>query len=198
MTIFDAAAEVARFLDAQDVPYAFLGGLAVQYWGEPRATRDLDVVVLVAPERVEDFFNATLQRFRARSPDALAFARQHRMLLVSTADGIPIDISLGIPGYEEEVIRRAVAVSFPGLPPTRLLSAEDLIIHKCIAGRPRDTEDVERILIRQRMSLDLRYIRKWIRAFAPVVGGHDVRALFERALRKARALHRKAKTCGPE
>lgn len=191
MTIFEAAAEVARFLDEQVVPYAVLGGVAVQYWGEPRATRDVDIVVMVPSEKMQDFLSAAVQRFRPRLPDALAFARRHQMLLISTADGTPLDISLGIPGYEEEAIRRAVPVSFSGLGPIRLISAEDLIIHKCVSGRPRDEEDVERVLIRQRLALDLHYIRKWLRAFAPLVETHDVRALFENAVKKARAAQRK-------
>ena len=38
MSIFETAAEVADFLDERGVPYAIIGGLAVQHWGEPRAT----------------------------------------------------------------------------------------------------------------------------------------------------------------
>ena len=88
-------------------------------------------------------------------------------------------------------MRRSVPATFPGLRPVRLISAEDLIIYKCVAGRPRDVEDVERILLHQHLALDLRYIRRWLRAFAPVVDGHDVSGIFERALRKTRAaLHR--------
>lgn len=192
MTIYDAAAEVARFLDKQGVPYAVLGGVAVQHWGEPRTTRDVDVVVMVPSQKMDDFLNAAVRRFRPRLPDALTFARRNHILLISTEDDIPVDISLGIPGYEEEVIRRAVPVSFSGLPSIRLLSAEDLLIHKSVAGRPRDVEDVERILVRQRLKVDLRYIRNWVRALAPAVEDHDVRDLFENALKKARAAVPKA------
>lgn len=39
MNPLQAAAEVAEFLEEQRVAYVILGGLAVQYWGEPRATR---------------------------------------------------------------------------------------------------------------------------------------------------------------
>lgn len=187
MTIFDAAAEVAAFLDGRGLPYAFIGGLAVQHWGEPRATQDVDVVVLVPSGKEEEFFKAAVEGFRPRLPNAVAFAQRHRMLLLCTSDGIPIDVSLGIPGYEEEVIRRALSVSLGGLRPVRIVTAEDLVVHKCVAGRARDVEDIERTLVRQRLKLDLRYIRTWLRAFEPIVESHDVRAVFERALRKARS-----------
>lgn len=185
MNPLQAAVEVAEFLETQGVAYVLLGGLAVQYWGEPRTTRDVDVTVLVPQEHQERFFEGVLARFRPRLPDALDFARRHRVLLVETPQGVPVDISLGIPGYEEEVMRRAVSISFYGLPSLRLISAEDLIIHKCVAGRARDREDIERILIRQRLNLDLAYIRRWLRDFSPLVETHDVQALFEEAVQKA-------------
>ena len=186
MSVFEAALEVAVFLDDQKIPYAVLGGVALQHWGEPRTTQDVDIVVMVPWESEEDFLRKVLQRFRPRMADALAFAKQHRVLLISTSDGIPVDLSLGIPGYEEEAMRRATKVSLAELAPIRVVSAEDLIIHKCIAGRARDVEDVERVLVRQKVKLNLPYIRRWLRAFAPVIEGHDVRALFENLVRKAR------------
>jgi predicted nucleotidyltransferase len=102
-----------------------------------------------------------------------------------------VDLSLGIPGYEEEVMRRAVRVSYPGLEPLRFISAEDLIIHKCVAGRPRDLEDIERILVRQELELDLRYIRRWLNAFESLVETHDVKSVFEDAVQKARRMIKK-------
>ena len=193
MSIFEAAAELAAFLDEQGVSYAVLGGLAVQHWGEPRVTQDVDIVVVVPSEREEGFLKVAVQSFRPRLPDAVAFARRHRVLLLFSSEGTPFDISLGIPGYEEEVMRRAVSVSFPGIRSLRLVSAEDLIIHKCVAGRARDVEDVERILFRQHLALDVRYIRKWLRTFDPMVEGHDVRAVFENALKRVRTTVPKGK-----
>ncbi len=186
MTLLQAAAEIAAFLDERSIDYVILGGLAVQHWGEPRTTHDIDVTVMVPQERLEEFAQEILQRFRPRLPDALGFALRHRVLLVESTSGVPIDISLGIPGYEEEVMRRAVRVSLPGGVSVRFISAEDLLVHKCVAGRVRDQEDIERILIRQRLQLDFEYIRRWLHDFVPLVSTHDVVAIFEEALRKAR------------
>ena len=41
-----AAKEVFDWLDSQSVDGCFIGGLAVQRWGEPRLTRDVDLTVL--------------------------------------------------------------------------------------------------------------------------------------------------------
>jgi predicted nucleotidyltransferase len=191
MSIFDAAVEVGKFLEDNRIPYAVLGGLALQHWGEPRTTQDVDMVVLVPSKQEDDLLQALLRRFRPRMADALSFAKQHRVLMIKTSSDVPVDISLGIPGYEEEALRRASKVSFNGLPPITILSAEDLIIHKCVAGRPRDIEDVERVLVRQRVNLDLRYIRNWLREFAEIIDAHDPRLIFENALKKVRGILRR-------
>lgn len=183
-----AAAQVARWLERQGIRYFLIGGIALQHWGEPRLTHDVGVTVLVAPEELEAFLEAALRAFRPRHPDAREFARKHRVLLVETADGVPIDISLGIPGYEEEAWTHSRPVRFPKVGRLRLASAEDLIIHKCVAGRPRDAEDVENILIRQRLRVDVERIRFWLQAFREVVEGHDPLAMFEEALRRAQIM----------
>jgi hypothetical protein len=188
MSLFEGVVEIAAFLETQQIPYAVIGGIAVQHWGEPRTTLDIDVVVLVAAENEDSFLHAVLTQFRARLSDAFLFAKRNRILLVSTTSGIPVDLSLGIPGYEEVALNRAVTISLAGLAPVRVVSAEDLIVHKCVAGRARDIEDIEGVLIRQELHLDFRYIRKWLRAFAAVVESHDVIKLFEAALRKARKI----------
>jgi predicted nucleotidyltransferase len=193
MNLLQAAIEVARFLEERGMRYFVIGGLALQHWGEPRLTRDVDITVLAQPGDLEPFVDAVLNRFSPRIPDARAFALRHRVVLVETKDGVPVDLSLGIPGYEEEAWGRAVWVEFPGVGRLRIVGPEDLIIHKCVAGRPRDVEDVEGILIRQRLKLDLELVRGWLDEFRPVVDTHDPRDAFERALARAqRALEEEA------
>ncbi|MCC6484740.1 MAG: nucleotidyltransferase [Armatimonadetes bacterium] len=187
MSVLDAAAEVADFLNEQAVPYAIIGGLAVQYWGDARTTRDVDVVVLLSPEQTARFLEAAVQAFKPRLQDAVAFAEANRILLISDASGTPVDISLGIPGYEEEAVRRAVTVTLPNKRSIRLIRAEDLVVHKCIAGRPRDREDVAGIVARQYTSLNVTYIREWLSQFAELIDDHDVVAIFESALQRVQA-----------
>ena len=175
----EAALKVARALEELGLPYAFIGGFALAFWGEPRLTADLDITLLA--EDPEGAARKLLERFRPRVEDPLGFLRQTRVLLLEV-DGVPVDVAFAMPGYEEEALRRAVRVSLPG-GEVRVLSPEDLIIHKCVAGRPRDLEDVKGILLRQRV-LDLDYIRRWLREFEGLVQ-HSPLGEFERVLGEA-------------
>lgn len=62
----------------------------------------------------------------------------------------------------------------------RVCSAEDLIIHKAIAGRPQDVRDIEGIVYRQRDALDVATIGRWLHAFAGLLDSPEIVERFER------------------
>jgi predicted nucleotidyltransferase len=190
--VLEAAVQVAEWLEEQGIRHFFIGGIALQYWGEPRLTRDVDVTVLVAPDDFDTFLDRAIKAFKPRIPDALEFARKHRVLLLETESGVPVDISLGIPGYEEEAWVHSKEVEFHPLGKLRLISAEDLIIYKCVAGRPRDVEDVEKVLIKQRLQVDVERIKSLLRSFREIIEEHDPLELFKDALRQAQTLLRES------
>jgi hypothetical protein len=74
-------------------------------------------------------------------------------------------VALGGLPYEELVVARATAFEF--LPQLSLLtcSAEDLVVLKAFADRPRDWEDVQGIIVRQE-SLDWDYVESQIQPLA--------------------------------
>jgi hypothetical protein len=155
--LFEAALEISQFLRSEGREFCLIGGLAVQKWGEPRTTLDVDLTVLTSFGEEDAVIGPLLGRFEARVPDAHAFARMYRVLLIRASAGIDVDISLGALPYEVGMVRRAVSVTFaPGvvLP---CCTAEDLFILKAFASRPRDWLDVEAIALR-RPDLDTAYI----------------------------------------
>lgn len=181
---FRAIWEVHEFFTKEDIPYVIIGGIALQRWGEPRFTRDLDVTILVNPDEEERIVKKILSAFSPRIPDSLNFALKNRICLVKSSDGYEIDISLGIPGYEEEVIRRATECKIEKGCFVKICSAEDLIIHKAVAGRPQDLSDIESIIIRQGDRLNVRYIRKWLREFSELLRMPEIHKRFEKPWKK--------------
>jgi hypothetical protein len=177
---FEAAWAIHQLLVARGVPYAIIGGVALQYWGDPRVTLDLDVTVLPSQGREAEVASALVASFAPRIPDAVAFAAQQRILLLRSVSGCPVDVSFGLPGYEESVIARAATVDLGDGRSVRVCSAEDLIIHKAVAGRPQDLMDIEGIIARQRDRLDLAYLRQWFSEFSRLLEGDEVAQRFER------------------
>lgn len=177
---FETAWHLHRFLTERGIPYAIIGGLAVQRWGQPRLTRDVDLTVLLPPGREEGALREMVEVFPGRIDDAVSFALQHRVLLVTAPGGSQADIGLGLPGFEEEVVARAVAYDLGDGRLVRLCSAEDLIVYKALAGRPRDIDDIEGIIARQGRTLDVAHIRRWLEILATLAEDPEVRGRFER------------------
>jgi hypothetical protein len=179
-----AAWEMHCFFDRLEVQYVIIGGLAVQHWGEPRFTQDVDLTVAAPQTSLTEFVQTIIDRFPSRIEDAIAFARHNRVILVRASNGCPVDILLSLPGYEDEVMQRAVDYELELGKTISLCSAEDLIIHKAVAGRPQDVRDIEGIVYRQRNALDVSYIRRWLRDFADVLANPEILEQFERPWRK--------------
>lgn len=153
--LFAAANEIQSFLRDAGWAYCFIGGLAVQRWGEPRVTRDVDLTLLTGFGDEERFVDGLLGRFDGRVQDAAGFALRTRVLLLRAAVGVPIDVALGGLPFEERAVRRASGWPVPGVEPLLTCSAEDLVVHKVFAGRDRDWADVGGIVARQGSRLDV-------------------------------------------
>ncbi|MFN0166254.1 MAG: DUF6036 family nucleotidyltransferase [Bryobacteraceae bacterium] len=161
--IFQAARQLQDFCDRQGWRCCFIGGVAVQRWGEPRVTRDVDLTLLTGFGDEDHFSDILLATYEPRIENAKAFARLRRVLLLRTAEGIGIDISLAALPFEENVVRRATSFSFgPGLD-IRTCSCEDLIVLKLFASRPLDVRDAETVVFRERDKLDWKYIEDQLR-----------------------------------
>lgn len=152
-----AAGEVQNSLKKTGLPFCFIGGLANLHWGEPRLTQDIDVTVLSNLGDEERSINQLLSFIQPRFEDSREFAMESRVLLLQTEDGIPVDIALGALSFEKSVISRAKDISFAEQV-LKICSAEDLVVLKAFANRPRDWDDIEGILLRQKGRLDFDYI----------------------------------------
>lgn len=156
--VFQAAAELQSVCQSQGWQFCFIGGLALQRWGEPRETVDVDLSLLAEFGQEQQFSQVLLKHFEPRISNAADFARERRVLLLRSANGVGLDVALAALPYEELMIQRSSNFEYlPGLS-LRTCSAEDLIVLKAFAGRGQDWVDVERTIARQRGKLDWDYI----------------------------------------
>jgi predicted nucleotidyltransferase len=163
-------AKIAQALDAADLPYMVIGGQAVLLYGEARLTEDVDVTLgadlsalPAVLERVEAIDLAPL----VEDPDA--FTQDTMVLPCADADTeTRVDFVFSFSPYERRAIERARRVEMAGAD-VRFAAPEDVVIHKLVAGRPRDHEDVKGILA-QNPDLDEAYLRRWLDDFSDALG----------------------------
>lgn len=151
--IFEAALELEQICRAAGFKFCFIGGLAVQRWGQPRMTAVVDLTVVTGFGGEAPFVDTLLGQLRGRIPDARDFALRHRTLLLAASNGIHADVSLGAMPFEERAADRATAYFVTSTASVTTCSAEDLIVHKAFAGRAKDWLDIEGIVVRQRSRL---------------------------------------------
>jgi hypothetical protein len=168
-----AAREIQDAIEATGFSFCFIGGLAVLQWGEPRLTRDLDLTVLAGWGKEEAVVDEILNGLQPRIDDARSFALDNRVLLLKSTSGIPVDLALGALPFEESATNRARDIRIANIP-LRLCTAEDLVVMKAFANRPRDWSDVEGILIRQKGKLDKAYILDQLSPLAPTKPDEDI------------------------
>lgn len=158
-------ARIAQKLDALEIPYMVIGGQAVLLYGEPRLTVDIDITLGATADQLGIVLKA-MQAIDLRPlVDPEPFVRETMVLPCQDSESrIRVDFIFSFSPYERQAIARARQVSFEGVP-VRFASLEDLIIHKVIAGRPRDLEDVRAMLIKN-PDLDVAYVRSWLDQFS--------------------------------
>ena len=161
--LFEAAQEVFDVLKEIKIPACLIGGIAVQRWGQPRQTLDVDLTMVVQLETEEQVIDKLLSVFRPRISAAKEFALARRVLLLAASNGVGLDLALGITSFKATTVERSSYYEFGSGFVFPTCSAEDLLVHKCFAGRERDLADAEQVLIRNRKILDFNYIRYWLR-----------------------------------
>ena len=156
---------LAGSLDRHKIPYMVIGGQAVLVYGEPRLTRDIDVTVGVDANRTDAMLAVARELgLDVRVEHPAEFVRDTMVLpCEDVTSGIPIDFIFSRSTYEVEALTRVRSVTV-GSGKVAFASLEDLIIHKLIAGRPRDLEDVRTILLKNR-TYDRAYVAKWLVEF---------------------------------
>lgn len=173
MTFGELLASVIGLLDQSGVPYMITGSLASSFHGEPRATRDVDIVIDPSREALDRLTQGLLDAGfyvdRDVAREALAGRSQFNAI---GPDALKVDfmIRLDRPFSIEEFRRRQGAdlLGTPGF----VATAEDVILAKLewakATGSDRQLDDVAGI-VAIASGLDRSYVDRW----AAILGVED-------------------------
>jgi hypothetical protein len=158
--------QTAERLSRLGIPYMVTGAFAVSYYGKPRSTHDIDVIVEIDMSGMEHIHEAFHGDFYA-SKEAMEEAIRHRSMfnLIHNETLTKIDFwMLEDTAFDRERFSRRIEKELRGVP-VYFSSPEDMIIVKLDWFKQTEIhkhyEDALGIVLVQQDSLDIEYVRQW-------------------------------------
>ena len=158
---FEILRDVTGKLSANNIAYMLSGSTAMNYYVQPRMTRDIDIVVEInEPEKFFDLFKedyyVSLDSIRSAVKEELSFNIIHNDELVKVDFFVRKNSE-----YRKKEFERRIAVKFEDCK-IFIVSIEDLILSKVIwaqdSGSEMQNRDIE-MLLKEKVDLD--YVFKW-------------------------------------
>jgi predicted nucleotidyltransferase len=155
---------VAEF-NRRGVEYALAGGWAYSALIEPRATTDIDLLILIdrpSPNTIQELlssvFGSTVVHPAPMRFHGISIWRAVGML---QEQEIVVDLLLADSEYLRTALTRRQSIPFGALQ-VPILTLEDLILLKTLAGRLQDLADLEKIQSRREdLRVDWAYVTEW-------------------------------------
>ncbi len=160
-----AFSDLITDFNRRGVTYALAGGWAYSALVEPRATTDIDLLILLDPPSreqmqalVSSLFDSTIIH---PSPMVFQGISIWRIVGIRSGQEVVIDFLLADSTYLRTALERRQTVPF-GTLQVPMLSIEDLVILKMVAGRLQDRADLEKIRARQAdLRINWSYVDRW-------------------------------------
>jgi hypothetical protein len=181
--VADVLADLRRALDGAGLRWFLFGAQAAILHGVVRLSADVDITVDLGTRPAHALVEVlTRGGFDHLVPDAGFIEATRVMPFVHRVSRMPVDVVLAGPGLEEQFlaraeIRRVGEIAIP------VVSAEDLITMKILAGRARDLDDVAAVVRARRHELDLGQTRATLRLLEGALDRADLVIELERILR---------------
>ena len=148
---------VGRLLDGMSIRWALIGGLAAnRYRSAPRYTGDVDLLLAGSGAPIPELESA----LTARGWSVCRADGEGSLLRANHTELGPVDLLVAGTEYQEQALQRAQVESVAGVGATPVLTVEDVIVHKLIAGRHQDLADVEAIL-EAAVPIEEAYVERW-------------------------------------
>jgi len=150
---------LAQILNQRKTNYALIGGLGAALRGTVRTTWDIDLLVAVSQMELPRLLEAIQQE--AFDLDVYKAIRSWNEdhLLEFRRGQVRVDWIKALLPLFQRILERAKWEDIGGRP-IRVADAEGLLVLKLIAMRPQDQQDIQGILMANRASLDLDWVRR--------------------------------------
>ncbi|HXU91284.1 MAG TPA: hypothetical protein VFQ62_20740 [Methylomirabilota bacterium] len=170
-------AELLRYLveslDSLGIDYMIVGSHASIYYGEPRFTQDVDIVVELTPAALRGLLARFPESEFYVSEDAAreAVAQSGQFNIIHGASGVKIDVFVG-KDTEYDRLRFGRRQRLPLVPGRDAFFArpEDVILYKLLyfreGGSDRHLRDIAGMLAVSGSELDMEYLADWARRLA--------------------------------
>jgi len=173
--VADLLADLAAALDGAGIDWYLFGAQAAILYGASRLTADVDVTVRLGDRLSNDELVALIERhgFTRRIPDPDFIKRTRVIPLLHTSSGLPMDLVIAGPGFEDQFFARSVHRDVEGTS-VPVASAEDLLVMKLLAGRAKDLEDIAAIVRASGDRLDRAYVEDVLTRLEAALGQSDL------------------------
>ena len=137
--------ELLAELEHHSVRFMIIGGHAVNYYTDPRATKDLDIWINPTQENAKNVFQALLAFGAPVTTASPADFCDGKSFFIIGVKPNRVDILQNVPGLEFESAWQNCQKVQIGKLVVRVPGLNDLLKAKITAGRPQDLADVEKL-----------------------------------------------------
>jgi hypothetical protein len=168
-----------------DAAWYLFGAQAAFVYGAQRTTIDADVTMIQGHRASQEIADALVAHdFALRFPDPTFVART-RVVPIVHLGGMLVDVVLGGGGFDDVFAARAVKHRVDGIL-VPVATAEDIVVMKVSAGRPKDNQDVIAMLRSPRTNVDPEKVRDDLATLEAILDQSDLLPAFEALLKHAR------------
>jgi hypothetical protein len=164
--VYDTLLDFVDVLNELGLRYAVMGGLAVRAFSIPRSTWDVDLTIGIDRDDLSRFFEAVDARgytvpeaYTRGWLDQVAGMPLVKFKTYCASGTVDVDVFIAENDFQKSLLGRSTTMPTE-VGPVSIVTAEDLILLKLIANRPRDLIDVADLLFIQGQ-LDETYLRQW-------------------------------------
>jgi hypothetical protein len=149
-----------------------MGGIASSVRGEPRVTSDVDIVIGIDVARALELLHSLEgSPFEPLFSGADEVVERAFILPVKhRASGVRVDMAIGLSGFEKNAIDRAEIIDIGSKVTAPVVSIEDLLVMKILAGRPRDMDDARSLVSLRSDQIDWAYTEQTAQELGDTVG----------------------------